>query len=99
MHHETLNAPLESFAQACGRPLIYLTVADIGLKEDSIEANLERWFKLAETWRAFLLIDEADVFMERRQLADLTRNSLVAGENTKLLCLIALDTDARLRSI
>ncbi|KAJ0282559.1 hypothetical protein COL940_005112 [Colletotrichum noveboracense] len=30
-------------------------------------------------WGAVLLIDEADVFMERRSTSDLTRNSLVAG--------------------
>lgn len=38
-----------------------------------------KWFKLAESWGAIVLIDEADIYMEERQPQDLTRNHLVAG--------------------
>ncbi|KAJ2996679.1 hypothetical protein NUW58_g900 [Xylaria curta] len=47
--------------------------------DKEVEANLTKWFKLAETWGAVMLIDEADVYLERRQLTDLKRNSLVSG--------------------
>ena len=57
-----------------------LTSSDIGVSPNDIENNLTRHFKSAKRWGAVLLIDEADVFMERRTVADLTRNSLVAGE-------------------
>lgn len=57
-----------------------LTSSDIGTDPESIEANLTRNFKTAKSWGAVLLIDEADVFMERRSTADLVRNSLVAGK-------------------
>jgi SpoVK/Ycf46/Vps4 family AAA+-type ATPase len=56
-----------------------LTSSDIGVEPNEIENNLTRHFKRAKRWGAVLLIDEADVFMERRSVADLTRNSLVAG--------------------
>lgn len=57
-----------------------LTSSDIGTTPDEVEANLTRQFKTARSWGAVLLIDEADVFMERRSTADLIRNSLVAGK-------------------
>ena len=37
-----------------------------------------RTLQLATSWNAVLLIDEADVFLEKRGTADLMRNSLVA---------------------
>jgi hypothetical protein len=39
-----------------------------------------KWFDLAEAWNAVLLVDEADIFLERRQNRDLARNGLVSGE-------------------
>lgn len=57
-----------------------LTSADIGTDAEFVEANLTDNFKTARSWGAVLLIDEADVFMERRGTADLERNSLVAGK-------------------
>lgn len=56
-----------------------ITSSDIGTDPSVVEANLTRSFKLAKSWGAVLLIDEADVFMERRGPADMERNSLVAG--------------------
>lgn len=58
-----------------------LTTSDIGTEPATVERNLTENFKKAMKWGAVLLIDEADVFMERRTTSDLTRNSLVAGEN------------------
>lgn len=59
-----------------------LTASDIGTNPKEVEANLAKHFRLAKSWGAVLLIDEADVFMERRSTADLERNSLVAGQST-----------------
>lgn len=57
-----------------------LTPSDIGTTVEEVEANLTKNFKTARSWGAVLLIDEADVFMERRTASDLVRNSLVAGQ-------------------
>jgi len=69
---------VECVANDTRRPLLALTAADIGLKEDS-EAQLRTWFTLAAKWDAILLIDEADLFLERRREGDIDRNSLVTG--------------------
>lgn len=69
----------ECIAEFTRRPLMILTTSDIGTEPDTVEENLTDNFKKAMKWNAVLLIDEADVFMERRTTSDLTRNSLVAG--------------------
>jgi hypothetical protein len=73
--------------------LILLTIADIGFGEKKIEEQMRKWFKLAERWEAILLIDEADIFLERRRGADISRNGLVSGEKYKYL----LYLDAKMR--
>jgi hypothetical protein len=60
------------------RPLISLTSADIGTDPGPVEEKLLYWFGLAKAWGAILLLDEADVFLERRSTTDLVRNNLVA---------------------
>ena len=50
-----------------------------------MERQLSKWFRLAEQWGAVMLIDEADVYLERRQITDLKRNSLVSGKFDKLI--------------
>ncbi|CEI66320.1 hypothetical protein FVEN_g4294 [Fusarium venenatum] len=68
----------ECIAEYTERPLLSLTCGDIGTNEVKMEAQLSKWFQLAEKWGAVMLIDEADVYLERRQVTDLKRNSLVA---------------------
>ena len=72
--------PSESVADYTRRPLLSLTVADIGTDETTMENNLHQWFEMAASWDAIIQIDEADVFLEKRTVADLRRNSLVSGE-------------------
>ncbi|EGU83598.1 hypothetical protein FOXB_05846 [Fusarium oxysporum f. sp. conglutinans Fo5176] len=57
----------------------YTVVADIGTVETLVEGELMKWFDLAEAWNAVLLVDEADIFLERRQNRDLARNELVSA--------------------
>ena len=71
---------LESIAEWLQRPLLALTVADIGTEEMRIEQELMKWFDLAESWEAVLLVDEADIFLEQRKTRDLARNGLVTGK-------------------
>lgn len=56
-----------------------LTSSDIGVDPGTVERTLTKRFEIAMSWNAVLLIDEADVFMERRSSSDLSRNSLVAA--------------------
>ncbi|ROW06834.1 hypothetical protein VMCG_04098 [Cytospora schulzeri] len=73
------TATAESIAEFTQRPLMSLTTSDIGTDPKYVEINLTENFKTARSWGAVLVIDEADVFMERRSSQDLQRNSLVAG--------------------
>ena len=52
--------------------------SDLGESAFELDRALRRAFDLAATWRAVLLIDEADVFLEERSLHDLQRNAMVA---------------------
>ncbi|TGO41155.1 hypothetical protein BHYA_0025g00040 [Botrytis hyacinthi] len=75
---------VECVAILTGRPLLALTIADIGTKKDMIETELSSWFYLAERWKAVLLIDEADIFLERRKHRDLARNGIVSTSLRKM---------------
>lgn len=45
-----------------------------------MEENLSTWFRLAERWGAVMLVDKADIFLEKRVIADIHRNSLVSSK-------------------
>ncbi|KAL8790408.1 MAG: hypothetical protein Q9195_006364 [Heterodermia aff. obscurata] len=76
---KTLTA--EILAKAAGKPLYVVGASNIGVHLPLAEARLTRTFELAERWRAILLIDEADVFLDSRGSrgeADVTKNGLVS---------------------
>ncbi|CZR56708.1 related to TOB3 (member of AAA-ATPase family) [Phialocephala subalpina] len=70
--------PAKCISELIGRPLLSLTCADFGTDEIQMEKQFLKWFKLAESWGAVMLLDEADVWLERRMISDLKRNSMVA---------------------
>ena len=43
-----------------------------------MEIQLSRVFQTASHWKALILLDEADVYMERRSVQDVSRNKLVS---------------------
>lgn len=69
----------ECIAEFTRRPLLSLAVANLGIHEVDIERRLEQWFTLATNWKAVLLIDEADIFLEKRKHGRMKQNSLVSG--------------------
>jgi len=73
---KTLTA--ECVAEFSKRPLYIVSSGDLGTNSSALDARLTRILDLASTWKAVLLIDEADVFLERRSLNDMERNSLVS---------------------
>lgn len=74
----------ECIAEYTGRPLLSLTCGDLGNDETQVEKELSKWFDLAERWGAVMLLDEADVYTEKRIIADLKRNSMVSGKSLAL---------------
>ncbi|KAM3420591.1 hypothetical protein BST61_g3853 [Cercospora zeina] len=73
---KTLTA--ETVAEFCKRPLYMVSSGDLGTDSERLDERLTRILDMASTWKAVLLIDEADVFLERRSLHDMERNSLVS---------------------
>ena len=73
---KTLTA--ESVAEIAEMPLYRVTCGDIGTSAEAVEKYLNTVLHLGKTWNCVLLLDEADIFLEERSMADLKRNSLVS---------------------
>ena len=61
------------------KPLFALTSGDLGSTSRDVEVALRDTFRLAAMWDCVLLLDEADLFLAKRDVGDLVRNSLVSG--------------------
>ncbi|KAF7296934.1 AAA domain-containing protein [Mycena indigotica] len=68
----------EATSEHVQRPLYVIGGGDLGTRAADLDVALERVFNVATAWKAIVLIDEADVFLERRSLHDLERNAMVA---------------------
>lgn len=68
----------ESVAEMAEMPLYRVTCGDIGTNAEAVENYLSTVLHLGKIWNCVLLLDEADVFLEERSMADLKRNSLVS---------------------
>jgi len=72
---KTLTA--ESIAELLHRPLYSISVGELGTTTDTLEQHLKDILQVASTWNAVVLIDEADIFLEKRTERDIKRNALV----------------------
>lgn len=70
----------ECVAAQLKRPLLPITCGDISTNVKEAEATLQEFCRLADRWRCVLLLDEADVFLAKREKGDITRNGLVSGQ-------------------
>ena len=66
----------ECLAEKLHRPLWSLSVSQLGTTPQSLEVMLMRVMEVAVHWGALLLLDEADVYLERRNSSDLVRNAM-----------------------
>ncbi|EMD36702.1 hypothetical protein CERSUDRAFT_136948 [Gelatoporia subvermispora B] len=73
---KTLSA--EATSEHVRRPLYVVGAGELGTTATALDAALQRVFDIATGWKAIVLIDEADVFLEQRSLHDLERNAMVA---------------------
>ena len=55
-----------------------VTAGELGTDARTLEMTLAKILDIAHGWGAILLIDEADVFLERRSVHELQRNGLVS---------------------
>lgn len=74
----------ECVAAQLRRPLLPITCGDVSTKVKEAEATLQEFCRLADRWRCVLLLDEADVFLAKREKGDITRNGLVSGQLSRV---------------
>lgn len=65
-------------AEIAEKPLYRVTCGDIGTTPENVEKYLESVLLIGSIWRCVVLLDEADIFLEERQVSDLARNALVS---------------------
>lgn len=73
---KTLTA--EAIAELTERPLYKLSSGELGETSSSVQKKLTEVLKLAQTWNAVLLLDEADVFLSARSENDLIRTAITS---------------------
>lgn len=69
---------VESIADLLKRPLYMVSAGDLGTNSSTLERELQNILDIAHAWGAVLLLDEADVFLEKRSTHDIHRNALVS---------------------
>lgn len=72
---KTLTA--EVYAEVVGKPLYRVHSGQLGVTASSVEASLTKILQRAARWDCVLLLDEADVYIRRRD-NDLQHNAIVA---------------------
>ena len=60
------------------KPLYVVGAGDLGTDPSTLDSKLTGILHVAAKWKAVVLIDEADVFLEERSTANLERNAMVA---------------------
>lgn len=66
-------------AEISEKPLLQISVADIGSKPAELEKLIRTAFNIGKTWDCVLLLDDADVVLEERSPNNLGGNALVAA--------------------
>ena len=72
---KTLTA--EAVSEHLHTPLYSVSVGELGTTPHELEKNLQRILEVAWVWKASILMDEADIFLERRTKVDIMRNAMV----------------------
>ena len=70
--------PIECLAEKLGRPLYRVACGDIGTDPADLEPQLRKTLLRAANWGAILLLENADLFGQDRDLVQLQRNALVS---------------------
>ena len=73
---KTLTA--ESVAETMSRPLYTMSAAELGESANEIEDKFGAILRQCVKWEAVLLLDECDVFLEKRSGASIRQNRIVA---------------------
>lgn len=67
----------ETISELLHKPLYSVTIGELGTTCDVLEQKLSNILQIANSWDAVILIDEADIFLEKRTENDIERNAMV----------------------
>jgi len=67
----------EATAELLHRPLYSITVGELGTTPDILEHKLTEILEMANSWNSIILIDGADIFLEKRTDNDMVRYAMV----------------------
>lgn len=67
----------EAISELLHQPLYSITVGELGTTPETLEVKLTRILEMTKSWNAVILIDEADIFLEKRSENDIQRNAMV----------------------
>ena len=74
---KTLTA--EAIAEMLKRPLYQVSMGELGTTPQNLEKGLQNVLQMCAKWKALVLLDEADIFVERRsESSGILRNSMVS---------------------
>ncbi|OHW99646.1 AAA family ATPase [Colletotrichum incanum] len=73
---KTLTA--EGISELLKCPLYMASAGELGTDSRYLESELQKILDICHAWGAILLLDEADVFLEKRNLHEIARNALVS---------------------
>lgn len=67
----------EAVSEVLKKPLYKFTSGQLGIIPTELHKNLSKHLSLAQRWNAIALIDEVDIYLEKRADNDITRNAMV----------------------
>lgn len=73
---KTLTA--EAMAEYLHKPLYFVSVGELGTETEELEQALVKIINLTKKWNAIVLIDEVDVFAQKRNATNLKNNAMTA---------------------
>jgi len=68
----------ESISELLHKPLYSIGCGELGSSVEILEKKLTEILEIAHAWNAIILLDEADIFMEKRSTNDIQRNAMVS---------------------
>lgn len=77
LHGTGKRLTAEAVAKLEQKPLITVSVGELGETAVTLEAKLTEILELESLWDAVLFLDEADVFLQPRTLDEIQRNPMV----------------------
>ncbi len=55
-----------------------MSAGELGATPEDVEKRLVRALEVGQMWNAVLLLDEAELFLQQRDVTNVTRNALVS---------------------